>query len=494
MKTEYFLSTPFIGLALGILTATLCFVTPSPFEGLNNNAWHIIGIALLMAIWWISEAVPIPVTALVPIILAPVLSISTIKSVTTSYAHPLIFLFLGGFMLSLAMEKCKLHHRIALTTLLAVGNKPSRQIAGIMGITAFLSMWMSNTATAVMMLPIGLSIIELVKSQKANSAGNNTSNSNDNTDNSFAIALLLSIAYSASIGGVATLIGTPPNALLAAYLSETYDIQIGFAHWMLIGLPISSVMLFFCWLWLTHWHFKLPTEGVQGTKKLLLEQLFTMGNMNPAEIKVAIIFGLTALAWITRPLLAKVTGLDITDTGIVMFSVIFLFSIPVDISKKDFLLNWDDTKRLPWGVLLLFGGGLSLASMINSSGLASFIAEQVTENSNLPLYVLVFAVTGVIVLLTETTSNTATAAGFLPLLGPISLSVSDNPLMLTIPAILAASCAFMMPMATPPNSVVFASGEIRVRQMVKTGFVLDIFSICFISAIGIWAVKTVFGG
>lgn len=387
-------------------------------------------------------------------------------------------------MLSLAMEKCFLHRRIALNTLLAVGNKPSMQIAGIMGITAFLSMWMSNTATAVMMLPIGLSIIELVKSQSPENCGKSSS---------FSIALLLSIAYSASIGGVATLIGTPPNALLAAYLSENHNIHIGFAHWMMIGLPISVVMLVFCWLWLTRWGFKLPETGAQGTKALLLENLQSMGKMHPSEVKVATIFSLTALAWITRPLLTKITGLGITDTGIVIFAALFLFSIPADAAKKDFLLNWEDTKRLPWGVLLLFGGGLSLAGMINSTGLASFVAEQVSENASMPLFLLIFLVTGIIVFLTEMTSNTATTAGFLPLLGPIAVSVSDNPLMLTVPAALAASCAFMMPVATPPNSVVFASGEIRIRQMMKAGFVLNIFSVFFIGTASFWAVDLVFG-
>lgn len=468
------------GLILGPVVMCLVVIMPPPFAELPVAAWHAAGLATLMAIWWVSEAVPIPVTSFLPLVLSPLLGIADIKTATASFAHPLIFLFLGGFLLSLAMEKWHLHKRIALAAMLAVGHKPSHQIGGLMLITAFLSMWMSNTATAVMMLPIGLSIIHLVSQDRPGQPSD------------FACALLLGIAYSASIGGLATLIGTPPNALLAAYLADNYHIELGFGQWMLVGLPLSATMLVICWFWLTKVHYRLPNQECQSSRALLSQQLKQLGAMSKGEKWVAFIFTVTAIAWVTRPWLAKWTGLAITDTGIAMLAATLLFVIPVDIKRNEFVMDWPAAKGLPWGVLLLFGGGLSLAAQIKSSGLASFIGDNLSAAQGFPLLWVIIIVTCAIIFLTEITSNTATAAGFLPLLGPIAVAMSESPALLTIPAALAASCAFMMPVATPPNSVVFASGQLQIKDMIKAGFALNLIAIVLIAIISYYLVPWVF--
>ncbi len=471
----------YIGLLLGpfILLATL--IVPPPFEGLTVAAWHMVGLATMMAVWWVSEAVPIPVTSFLPIILSPLLGIASVKDATASFAHPLIFLFLGGFLLSIAMEKWNLHKRIALVAMLSVGSRSAYQIGGLMGITAFLSMWMSNTATAVMMLPIGMSIITLVCGEQRDK------------NPQFASALLLGIAYAASIGGLGTLIGTPPNALLAAYLSDSYQMELGFGQWMLVGVPISVIMLALTWVWLTKIAYKLPNTQSGDTKGLLAEQLQGLGGMSRGEKWVAVIFLLAALSWVLRPLLAKWTGLAISDTGIAMFAALLLFVIPVNPHKQEFILDWESTRKLPWGVLLLFGGGLSLAAQIKSSGLADFIGQSLGSTSGMSIIMVILIITAAIIFLTEVTSNTATAAGFLPLLGPIALAMGESPALLAIPAALAASCAFMMPVATPPNSIVFASGQLKIKEMIRAGFALNIMGVILITIMSYSLAAWVFG-
>lgn len=320
-------NSSFIGLILGPLIQLATLIFAAPFDGMSADAWHMVGLATWMAVWWVSEAVPIPVTSFLPIIISPLLGIASVKEASAGFSHPLIFLFLGGFLLSIAMERWNLHKRIALVAMLAVGNKPAHQIGGLMAITAFLSMWMSNTATAVMMLPIGMSIIGMVNAGKS-----------DN-DTGFACALLLGIAYSASIGGVSTLIGTPPNALLAAYLSDSYQIELGFGQWMLLGVPLSLVMLTFTWIWLTKFAYKLSASEVSGARDTLKTQLAELGDLSKAEKWVGIIFAMAAVSWILRPLLVKWTGLAISDTGIAMAAAMLLFVIPVDRKTNTFILD-----------------------------------------------------------------------------------------------------------------------------------------------------------
>jgi len=415
---------------LGPLLLLACILTDPP-GGLSEKAWLTVGLAALMAVWWSTEAIPIPATSLLPILLIPLLDIDTLAKATAPYANPTIFLFLGGFLLGLAMQRWNLHKRIALATLLAVGNQPSRQIAG----------------------------------------------SEEKEGARFAVALLLGIAYSASVGGIATLIGTPPNALLAAFMRENYDVQIGFGQWMLLGLPLSIGMLVFIWWSLTRGGFRLAGGDSRG---LLEKEMAALGPMSRAEKMVAVVFVLAAAAWIFQPLLADYID-GVNDTSIAMAAAIALFLIPVDLHKRVFLMDWEQANKAPWGVLLLFGGGLSLAGVIGASGLAEWIASSLGAFDALPLLAMIALVVTVIIFLTEITSNTATAAAFLPLLGALAVAQGLSPEMLAIPAAVAASCAFMMPVATPPNAIVFGTGQLPIQAMIKAGFVLNLFGVLLVS-------------
>ncbi|MBU1618607.1 MAG: DASS family sodium-coupled anion symporter [Gammaproteobacteria bacterium] len=456
-------------LLCGPLLVLLTLLLPPPTAQMSQAAWMITGLMAWMVLWWITEIVPIPVTSLLPMIFIPLLGIDKLDAATSPYAHPLIFLFLGGFFLSIAMEKTVLHKRIALKALSMVGSSPGLQIAAVMAVTAFLSMWMSNTATAVMMLPIGLSIIAMAKAS---------------TQDQFGKAVLLGIAYSASIGGVATLIGTPPNALLAAYLSKSYNIQISFADWMLLGVPLALTMLVICWVWLTKIHFRMPkTQLAQNDTSA---QLQALGAMSRSQKLVLIVFALAAFSWISQQWLVKWTGLPVSDTVIALCAAALLFILPGEKGSGTALLEWKDSQNLPWGVLLLFGGGLSMADQIQKTGVAELLAQQLQLLHTVPPVLLLLVVTSLIIFLTEVTSNTATAAAFLPLLGPVALSMDLSPLYLVVPAALAASFAFMMPVATPPNAIVFASGKLQIKDMVRAGLVLNLVGIVIISLFSLW--------
>ena len=467
-----------IGLALGPLLLLACLLT-SPPGGLSNEAWLTVGLAGLMAIWWSTEAIPIPATSLLPILLIPLLGIDSLAKATAPYANPTIFLFFGGFVLGLAMQRWNLHRRIALATLLAVGNQPSRQIAGFMIATAFISMWVSNTATSIMMLPIGLSVIGLL-----------VAGSDEKEGGRFAIALLLGIAYAASVGGIATLIGTPPNALLAAFMRDNYDVQIGFGQWMLLGLPLSVGMLVFIWWWLTRGGFKLAGGD---SRNLLKSEMAALGPMSRAEKLVAAVFMLAAAAWILQPLLADYVE-GVNDTSIAIAAALALFLIPVDLRERVFLMDWEQANKAPWGVLLLFGGGLSLAGVIGASGLAEWIAESLGVFEALPLVLMMGLVVLVTIFLTEITSNTATAAAFLPLLGALAVAQGMSPEKLAIPAAVAASCAFMMPVATPPNAIVFGTGQLPIQAMIKAGFALNLFGVVLVTLLCYLLVGWIWGG
>lgn len=466
-----------IGLFLGAAFLLVTLLVPAP-ETMGPKAWAALGMMLMMATWWSTEAIPIPATSLLPIVLIPALGLGSISQATSPYANPIIFLFLGGFTLGLAMQKWNLHRRIALLTLRAMGDKPKRQIAGFMLATAFLSMWVSNTATAIMMLPIGLSVIGMMDDR------------NPDGVRRYATALLLAIAYSASVGGIATLIGTPPNALLAAYLSENQGISVGFAQWMLLGVPVTVVMLTLTWWWLTRKDFGI--EGAQESGQMIRDELAALGPMSKGEKLVALVFVVTASLWIFRPLLSGSIAPWLSDTGIAIAAAIAMFLIPVSTRDRTFVLDWDSANRLPWGVLLLFGGGLAMAGVISSSGLAEWIAESMGVAGTLPVLVMMILVAGVIIFLTEVTSNTATAAAFLPLLGALAMSQDVSPLLLTVPAAIAASCAFMMPVATPPNAIVFSSGHMKISDMIRAGFALNIMGIVVVTLITYALLGTVF--
>lgn len=474
------------GLVAGLAVFAVTLAA-SPPDGMSPAAWRVAGVAAIMAIWWVSEALPIPVTALAPVIFFPLLGVSSITEAAAPYANPLIFLFLGGFMIALALERWNLHRRIALNILSRSGARPAALVAGFLVATACLSMWLSNTATAVMMLPIGLSVIGLLHQETVATLP-------PEEDRNFAICLLLSIAYGASIGGLGTLIGTPPNALLAAYVAKTYGIEIGFGEWMLVGLPLVVVLLPLAWLILTRFAFPVRHAEITGAEAVIANELAACGPMTSQEKSVAAVFGATAALWILRPVIDKlVPELSLSDPTIALLGAFSLFVIPANLSKGEFLLDWNWAKRLPWGVIILFGGGLSLASAIGESGLANWISQTMTGTDGLPRIVIVVLITSIVVFLTEITSNTATASVFLPIVAAFAASIAVDPFLLLVPVALAASCAFMMPVATPPNAIVFASGRISVPQMVRAGLALNVAAILLIVALSYTLVLAVFG-
>nr|WP_299240930.1 DASS family sodium-coupled anion symporter [uncultured Halomonas sp.] len=464
-----------IGLWLGPLWILIALIFPAP-SGMPDAAWACAGLALLMATWWATEAIPIPATALLPLVLVPALGIGDLDAATPSYANPIIFLFLGGFLLGIGMQRWNLHRRIALKVLQVVGSEPRRQIGGFMIATGFLSMWVSNTATAIMMLPIGMSVVSLLE------------DSDPKELNRYATALLLAIAYSASIGGIATLIGTPPNALLAGYLADDQGIDIGFAQWMVIGVPVSLVMMAAAWWWLTRGGFSLGNN--EDSADMIRSELDKLGHMSSAELRVGIVFLLAALSWIFRPVLNDIGIAWLSDTNIAIAAGLLMFLLPSGSSPGVRLLNWDEAKELPWGVLLLFGGGLALASVVKSSGLAEWIANQLSLFEALPLIALIGMIVLIIIFLTELTSNTATAAAFLPLLGALAISIGVSPILITVPAAIAASCAFMMPVATPPNAIVFATGHMKIHSMIRAGFVLNLIGSVVVTGLAYLLVST----
>ena len=454
-----------IGLPLGPLVFVALLAMPTP-AGMEAEAWATAALAAFMAIWWITEAVPLAATALLPLVLVPITGIGDIDDAAEPYASPVIFLFLGGFMLAQAVQRWNLHRRIALHLIRLIGTAPVQIVGGFMVASAFLSMWVSNTATAVMMLPIGLSIIDLVmkrSGQKGEKAG----------DMNFAIALMLGIAYACSIGGAATLIGTPPNALLAGFMADRYGFDVGFGQWMLIGVPLVLVMLPLTWWLLTSWIFPIKLEGITGGREMIAEEIDGLGPASKGEKVVAVVFICTALAWMSRPLLEDVVP-GLTDAGIAIAAAIILFALPIQISTGRFALDWQSAKGIPWSVLVLFGGGLSLAGAISGTGLADWIGDSLAVVGAWPIVLMLIATTFVIIMITEVTSNTASAAAFLPVLAALAISIGQDPLLLAVPAALGASCAFMLPVATPPNAIVYGSSFIEIPHMVRAGIVLNI--------------------
>ena len=459
-----------VGLWLGSAIFIILLILPAP-EGLDPAAWKTAAVALLMATWWITEAIPIAATSLLPIVLFPILGVQGISDSTTPYANPLIFLFMGGFMIALAMQSWMLHKRIALNIVSFIGTKPSSILIGFIIAAAFLSMWVSNTATALMMLPIALSVIQIAEDNSEKGALVNTN---------FGLVLVLCIAYACNIGGIGTLIGTPPNALAAGFMMDLYDYDISFVRWMAAGLPIVIIGLPIMYLLLTKVIYPVTLKELPGGDDLIQNELDKLGTISRPEIRVAFVFTAAALLWITRPLIENVLP-GISDAGIAITAGVTLFLIPSGSKQQSTLAIWEDMKDLPWGVLILFGGGLSLAGAISSSGLADWIGAGISGLGFLPIIVMLLTAIGIIVFLTEITSNTATAAAFVPILASAALALGQDPLLFVIPAVIAASCAFMLPVATPPNAIIYASGEVSMFQMTKAGVWLNITFILFIT-------------
>lgn len=477
-----------IGLFGGPVIAVVVYLLLAPSVAVGaglSHAGHVTtALATLMAVWWLTEAIPVTATALLPIPLFPLFGVASTKAATAPFAHNLIFLFLGGFLLALAMQRWQLHRRIALLVLAALGNRTEWLVAGFMGLTAWFSMWVSNTATVVMMLPIAISVIDLAtRNAKAN---------NQPVPVNFPICLMLGLAYAATIGGTGTLIGTPPNALLAAYVNTAYGVTIGFQQWMRFGLPVVILLLPLCWWMLTRWLYPIRTEQIAGSRALFAEELRGLGPMQRAEWIVTITFLCTALAWVFRPLVAHLLP-SIDDTVIAMSGALLLFLIPAGGGTNKRVLDWSVASELPWGVLLLFGGGLSLASAMTANGVSTFIGQQIAGIGAVHPLILIFVVCLVVKILTEITSNTATAAAFLPVLGAIAVGFGVNPYLLLIPAAVGASCAFMLPVATPPNALVFASGRVTIAQMSRAGLWLNLAAVIIITLLTYFAAERFFG-
>lgn len=459
-----------IGLLAGpiVFLLTLLFFHPI---GLNDQANAVLATTLWIAIWWITEAIPIEVTALLPIILFPLTGALGLSDTTAAFGHKYVFLYLGGFVIAITIERWNLHKRIALSIINFIGTNVTNIILGFMLATAIMSMWISNTATSVMMLPIGMAIISQLRDNPDTIEDENLI---------FGKALMLAIAYSASIGGMATLIGTPPNLVLAGVVEQTYGIEITFVQWFTFGFPISLLLLFICWLYLTRFAFHFEQKAFPGGRAEIKKQVATLGPVSYEEKLIFGIFLCTAVAWISRSIFLKQFIPAIDDTIIAMIAAVVIFLVPTKKGNRK-LLTWEEAVKLPWGILLLFGGGMALAVGFSESGLAKWIASQMTLLQGVAIIILVISMIAAVNFLTEISSNLATTAMLLPVLAPMALTIDVHPYILMVAATVAASCAFMLPVATPPNAVVFGSGYLRIPDMVKAGFGMNVISILLLT-------------
>jgi len=462
-----------VGAAFGVLVFALTLFLDAPFEGMSCEAWRTLGFAVWMASWWITEWVPIPVTSFLPLIVGPMAGMGAMKPVAASYAHPLIFLFFGGFVLSLGIEKVGLHERIAKSVVAAAGWRPKRQVGAIMLVTAGLSMWISNTATTVMMYAVALSILQ-----------SSAESGERRAVERFGVTLMLAIAYAASIGGVGTLIGTPPNAIFASIMEKNYGIEITFATWMMLAMPLVVIMLPTAWVILTRRALSDRGGGdIGGVIEALQGERSALGPWKRKEKAVAILFGAAVMGWVFSKQIAGSTGLPVTDTTVALIAASLLFIVPLSRRLDDFMLEWSAVKDLPLGLLLVFGGGLALADAISTSGLAQVVGNALSGFDFGGRVLVVLLTIAVIIALTEFTSNTASAATFIPILAATAVGLGFDPIVLALPAALAASMAFMLPVATPPNTIVFSYEPLRIEDMIWSGFWLNLAALasCFVA-------------
>lgn len=479
-----------LGLWLGPLAFLVILLAP-PLSGMSAESQRVAAIAAWMAIWWITEAIPIPATSLLPIVLFPSLQIMSAGKATAPYANHLIFLFMGGFMIAIAMQRWNLHRRIALLIIKYIGFSPNRMVLGFMIATAVLSAFVSNTATAVMMVPIGIAIITQAADEVASLQLDTPAKAMDN----FGLNLMLGIAYAASIGGIATIIGTPPNTVLVSYLNTTYGQEISFVDWMMVGVPLAVIFVPLAWFWLTH--VANPMKGLElpNSDEIIKLELSKLGPMSRGERITLVIFAITAISWILRGFVddwLPVTAM-VADSTIAIAGAVVLFMIPVDHKRGEFVLTWDAAVKLPWGVLVLFGGGLSLAEGFEVSGLSEWTVHQVDFLAGMPIIVMILGIALLVTFLTELTSNTATATLLMPVLAGVAIGLGENPLLLLAPAAMSASCAFMLPVATPPNAIVFGSGKVTIPDMIKSGFALNVMGVIIITTLAYFVLVPVFG-
>ena len=455
-----------IGLFLGPLLFII--LINLPFELVSQKGDAVIAVALWMVIWWITETVSIAVTALLPLILFPLLKIMPIADVGANYGSPIIFLFFGGFVLALALEKVNLHKRIALNIIRLTGTTPNKVVLGFMIATALLSMWISNTASTVVMLPIAMSVIRLLIDDEDGFTKN---------DQNFALSVMLGIAFSANAGGIATIIGTPPNSVLIGLLENEYNIEISFLKWMVIGLPFSIIMVSICYLVLVKLIFPNKNLQFSASSDVINSELKKLGDISAKEKRVLVIFAITVFLWIFRTLINKlIPGLALSDTVISMIAAVSLFAIPFSLKKGDYIIKWSDTEKLAWGILILFGGGLALAKGMSVSGIVDVVSNAIAT-SNISVFFTASLLIILMLFMTELMSNVALVAVLAPVVAGIAIGLEIPILYLLIPVTMASSCAFMLPMATPPNAIVFASGYVKVHQMARAGIILNIIAV-----------------
>ncbi|MCV6629889.1 MAG: DASS family sodium-coupled anion symporter [Flavobacteriaceae bacterium] len=451
---------------IGLLLGPLAFIATQFFTNplISQKADAVLGVALWMIIWWLTETVNIAVTALLPLVLFPLLKIMPINEVGANYGSSIIFLFFGGFVLALALEKVNLHRRIALNIIKFTGTTPKRVILGFMIATAFMSMWISNTASTVVMLPIAISVIKML----IDDADGFTKK-----DQNFALSVMLGIAFSANAGGIATVIGTPPNSVLIGLLENEYQIEISFLKWMVLGFPFSMLMLSLCYIVLTYWMFPCKNIPFAASSDLIHQELKKLGPASKEEKQVLLIFGLMVVFWICRSLINSIfPNLGLSDTIISIGGAILLFAVPSNWKTKKPILVWLDTEKLAWGILLLFGGGLALAKGMSATGIVDIVTQQISEG-NFNIIITASLLIALMLFMTELMSNVALVAVLAPVVAGIAMGLEIPMLHLLIPVTMASSCAFMLPMATPPNAIVFASGYVKVGQMARAGFILN---------------------
>ncbi|SHG43734.1 SLC13 family permease [Flagellimonas flava] len=454
----------------GLILGPIAFfiLTNLPFNLVSETGDPVIAVAVWMLIWWITEAVSITVTALLPLLLFPILKVLPIAEVGANYGSPIVFLFFGGFVMALALEKVNLHKRIALNIIRLTGTTPNKVVLGFMIATGSLSMWISNTASTVVMLPIALSVINLLINDEDGFTKN---------DRNFALSVMLGIAFSANAGGVATVIGTPPNSVLIGLLENEYNIEISFLRWMTLGLPFSIIMVGICYVVLVKWMY--PNRGLQfnASKEVIQTELQKLGPTSGKEKMVLAIFGITVFLWIFRTLINSIfPSLGLSDTMISIFAAITLFAVPYNIKKGDFIIQWGDTSKLAWGILILFGGGLALAKGMSTSGIVDMVANAIAS-SDISILLTASLLILLMLFMTELMSNVALVAVLAPVVAGIAIGLDVPILYLLIPVTIASSCAFMLPMATPPNAIVFASGYVKVPEMARVGVILNLIAV-----------------
>ncbi len=458
-----------ISLFAGVAIAFLLWLV-NPFS-VDADALTVLAVAGLMITWWVTEALPMPVVALLPLILFPLVKIASLEDTAAPYANPVIFLFMGGFMIGLAIEKWNLHRRIALNIIRITGTSGDRIVLGFILATGLLSMWLSNTATTMMMFPIAVSVIHVMREN----------NKGDGNIANFSLAIMLAIAYASNFGGIATIIGTPPNVAYVGYIEKKYSYNVDFLNWMVICTPLAILLLISLYWVMVKWLFPNRIKSDFATKQLIKDELAALGPVSTNEKRVLIIFISTALLWITKDIINVTQSvIKLNDTIIAVMGAVALFICPAKGEKSDSILEWDDTQKMAWGILLLFGGGISLANGLENAGLMQELGQWLSQFAG-NQFILVLVITIVTIFLSEVMSNVAQVIVFAPVVSSMADAIGMNPLLLGIPMTLAASCASMLPMGTPPNAIVFASGHIRLKQMTKAGFVMNIVAVILIT-------------